>query len=131
LSIPEEIEIAIYPKSFFLSPAILLPAMAKEAEGIGISFTDIHINLTNQTITLKKKMQLLQRWYLQGNYHQKALFSSRAKDNLYLSPLKPRLAWLKHARKRLNRSLLLLLPKSGKNHYPVRETEKPAQTGQK
>jgi hypothetical protein len=34
--------------------------MAKEGEGIGIPFTDIHINLTQQTITLKKKMQLNQ-----------------------------------------------------------------------
>jgi hypothetical protein len=29
--------------------------MAKEAEGVGISFTDIHINLTDQTIILKKE----------------------------------------------------------------------------
>jgi hypothetical protein len=28
--------------------------MTKEADGIGIPFTDIHINLTEQTITLKK-----------------------------------------------------------------------------
>jgi hypothetical protein len=29
--------------------------MAKEGEGVGIPFTDIHINLTDQTITLKKE----------------------------------------------------------------------------
>jgi hypothetical protein len=35
--------------------------MAGEIERTGIPFTDIHINLTDQTITLKKKMPLSQR----------------------------------------------------------------------
>lgn len=33
--------------------------MAKEAEGVGIPFTDIHINLTDQTITLKKEEEVV------------------------------------------------------------------------
>jgi hypothetical protein len=33
--------------------------MAKEAEGIGIPFTDIHINLQDQTITLKKEDEVV------------------------------------------------------------------------
>jgi hypothetical protein len=33
--------------------------MAKEAEGVGISFTDIHINLTDQTIILKKEEEVV------------------------------------------------------------------------
>jgi hypothetical protein len=33
--------------------------MAKEAEGVGIPFTDIHINLQEQTITLKKEEEVV------------------------------------------------------------------------
>jgi hypothetical protein len=33
--------------------------MAKESEGAGIPFTDIHINLTTQTITLKKEEEVV------------------------------------------------------------------------
>jgi hypothetical protein len=33
--------------------------MAREAEGTGIPFTDIHINLTDQTITLKKENEVV------------------------------------------------------------------------
>jgi hypothetical protein len=63
--------------------------MAKEAEGVGISFTDIHINLTDQTIILKKKKKLSPRWYLRGNYQLKALFSFQANRKPYLSTLNP------------------------------------------
>jgi hypothetical protein len=52
--------------------------MAGEIERTGIPFTDIHINLTDQTITLKKKMKLSQRLFLRGNYQLQELFSSAA-----------------------------------------------------
>src|SRR5918996_82906 len=41
--------------------------MAKEAEGIGIPFTDIHINLTEQTITLKKEEEVVATLVFEGN----------------------------------------------------------------
>jgi hypothetical protein len=40
--------------------------MAKEAEGVGISFTDIHINLTDQTITLKKEEEVVATLVFEG-----------------------------------------------------------------
>jgi hypothetical protein len=40
--------------------------MAKEGEGIGIPFTDIHINLTQQTITLKKEDAVVARLVFEG-----------------------------------------------------------------
>jgi hypothetical protein len=56
---PQEIGLAISLMGFPFSPAILQLAMAKEAEGVGIPFTDIHINLTEQTITLKKEEEVV------------------------------------------------------------------------
>jgi hypothetical protein len=40
--------------------------MAKEAEGVGIPFTDIHINLTEQTITLKKEAEVVATLVFEG-----------------------------------------------------------------
>jgi hypothetical protein len=40
--------------------------MAKEAEGVGIPFTDIHINLTDQTITLKKDEEVVATLIFEG-----------------------------------------------------------------
>jgi hypothetical protein len=40
--------------------------MAKEAEGVGIPFTDIHINLTEQTITLKKEDEVVATLIFEG-----------------------------------------------------------------
>jgi hypothetical protein len=40
--------------------------MAKETEGAGIPFTDIHINLTDQTITLKKEDETLATLVFEG-----------------------------------------------------------------
>jgi hypothetical protein len=80
--------------------------MAKEAEGVGIPFTDIHINLQDQTITLKKKMKLSQHSYLKGNCPLQVLFSSQTSCKLYLPALKG-------SRKQLSRSPLMQ-PKSGK-----------------
>jgi hypothetical protein len=40
--------------------------MAKEGEGAGIPFTDIHINLTDQTITLKKGEEVVATVVFEG-----------------------------------------------------------------
>ena len=40
--------------------------MAKEGEGVGIPFTDIHINLTDQTITLKKEDDVVATLVFEG-----------------------------------------------------------------
>jgi hypothetical protein len=40
--------------------------MAKEPEGVGIPFTDIHINLTDQTIILKKEDQVVATLVFEG-----------------------------------------------------------------
>jgi hypothetical protein len=56
---PKEIGLAISLMGSLPSPAILQLAMTKEAEGVGIPFTDIHINLTDQTITLKKDEEVV------------------------------------------------------------------------
>jgi hypothetical protein len=40
--------------------------MAKEAEGVGISFTDIHINLTDQTIVLKREEEVVATLVFEG-----------------------------------------------------------------
>jgi hypothetical protein len=40
--------------------------MAKEAEGGGIPFTDIHINLTEQTITVKKEAEVVATLVFEG-----------------------------------------------------------------
>jgi hypothetical protein len=40
--------------------------MAKEAEEVGISFTDIHINLTDQTIILKKEEEVVATLVFEG-----------------------------------------------------------------
>jgi hypothetical protein len=40
--------------------------MAKETEGTGIPFTDIHINLTDQTITLKKEEEVVATLIFEG-----------------------------------------------------------------
>jgi hypothetical protein len=40
--------------------------MAKEADRTGISFTDIHINLTEQTITLKKEEEIVATLVFEG-----------------------------------------------------------------
>ena len=47
--------------------------MAKEAEGVGIPFTDIHINLTDQTITLEKEEEVVATLVFEGKLP--ALFS--------------------------------------------------------
>jgi hypothetical protein len=44
---------------FSSSPLLYSAAMAKEGEGAGIPFTDIHINLADQTITLKKEEEVV------------------------------------------------------------------------
>jgi hypothetical protein len=63
---PTEIEGAISLKGVFPSPAILQLAMATEAEGAGIRFTDIHINLTDQTIILKKDKEVVATLIFEG-----------------------------------------------------------------
>jgi hypothetical protein len=40
--------------------------MAKEPEGVGIPFTDIHINLTDQTIVLKKEDEVIATLVFEG-----------------------------------------------------------------
>ncbi len=40
--------------------------MANEIEGAGIPFTDIHINLTDQTIVLKKEEEIVATLVFEG-----------------------------------------------------------------
>jgi hypothetical protein len=63
---PLWIGLVISLTDFLIFPAILQLAMTKEAEGVGIPFTDIHINLTDQTITLKKEAEVVATLIFEG-----------------------------------------------------------------
>jgi hypothetical protein len=84
--------------------------MAKEgeaasdvAEGVGITFTDIHYNLTKQTITFKKEDEVVATIVFEGKLPAAGVFSSLANRKPFLPALKPRQTWLKQYRRLLRR----------------------------
>jgi hypothetical protein len=63
---PEKIVLAISLMGFLLLLAILQLAMAKEADGVHITYTNVHINLTEQTITFKKENEVVATLVFEG-----------------------------------------------------------------